>query len=137
VLPPTLTGRLIHVLGEVKTVRLSLVCLIAGYGGLALVRTILGIGFTQTAACFGGCMVRPVLTSMITKSASRTEQGSVLGISQSLMALAQIIGPVFSGILIERNLLSEWAILAGALCMVCLFLSLRAEPVASHETVES
>jgi MFS family permease len=125
VLPPTLTGRLIHVLGDVKTVRLSLVCLTAGYGGLALVRNVFGLGFTQTAASFGGCMARPVLTSMITKNAPRTEQGAVLGISQSLMALAQIVGPVFSGLLIEHNLLSEWAILAGLLCIACLFLTLR------------
>ncbi|HEY9684490.1 MAG TPA: MFS transporter [Oculatellaceae cyanobacterium] len=125
ILPVTLTGRLIRVLGDHKTVQLSLASLMVGYGMLGFVHGTFGLLVSCTLSSFGGGMLRPVLTSVITKCAPRTEQGAVLGVSQSLMSLAQILGPLFSGALIDRNMLVAWSFLAGAFCLAGLAFSAK------------
>ena len=62
---------------------------------------------------------------MITKCAPRSEQGVVLGGSQSLMSLAQIVGPLASGVLIDHRLLEVWSLLAGVLCLAGLAFSVK------------
>jgi MFS transporter, DHA1 family, tetracycline resistance protein len=124
VLPATLTGRLVKKLGEHKTMQLSLLCLMIGYGMLAFTRGIVGLAISCTFSTFGGSMLRPVLTSVITKHAPRSEQGAVLGVTQSLMSLAQVVSPLISGFLIGHEWLAAWSLLAGALCAVGFVFSL-------------
>jgi MFS family permease len=126
VLPVAFTGRLTRVLGEHRTVQLGLICLMAGYGMLGFIHGIPGIVVSCTFTAFGGGIVRPVLTSMITKCAPRSEQGAVLGVSQSLMSFAQVIAPVASGILIDHNMLVAWSLLAGVLCLFGFVFSVKA-----------
>ncbi len=52
---------------------------------------------------FGSANLRPSLTSLITIRASRHRQGMVIGLMQSLMAIAQIVAPVIAGFLIQAN----------------------------------
>jgi DHA1 family multidrug resistance protein-like MFS transporter len=125
VLPVALTGRLIKILGDHRTVQLSLLSLMLGYGMLGFVHGKFGLIISCTLSSFGGGMLRPVLTSIITKCAPKSEQGAVLGVSQSLMSLAQILGPLVSGALIDRNLLVAWSLVAGAFCLAGLAFSAR------------
>jgi MFS family permease len=92
---------------------------------LGFTHGIIGIVISCTLTAFGGGIVRPVLTSMITKCAPRSEQGAVLGISQSLMSFAQVIAPIASGVLIDHSMLIVWSLLAGVLCLVGLAFSVR------------
>jgi DHA1 family tetracycline resistance protein-like MFS transporter len=125
ILPVTLTGRLIRVLGDHKTVQLSLASLMVGYGMLGFVHGTVGLIVSCTLTSFGGGMLRPVLTSVITKCAPKSEQGAVLGVTQSLMSLAQILGPLLSGALIDRSMLLSWSLLAAAFCVAGLAFSAR------------
>ena len=124
-LPVTLTGKLTKILGDHRTVQLSLLSLMIGYGMLGFVHGTLGVIVSCTFSAFGGGMLRPVLTSVITKCAPRSEQGVVLGVSQSLMSLAQILAPLVSGALIDRELLVAWSLLAGLLCLAGLAFSIK------------
>jgi MFS family permease len=125
ILPVAFTGRLTRSLGDHRTVQLGLICLMVGYGMLGFTHGIIGIVISCTLTAFGGGIVRPVLTSMITKCAPRSEQGAVLGISQSLMSFAQVIAPIASGVLIDHSMLIVWSLLAGVLCLVGLAFSVR------------
>jgi DHA1 family tetracycline resistance protein-like MFS transporter len=58
--------------------------------------------------------LRPALTAQITHNSRRDEQGLVLGITQSLMSVAQIVAPVIAGYLIDRQLLTAWALVGAA-----------------------
>ena len=124
-MPVTIIGRLTKAIGDHRTVQLGLLSLLIGYGMLGFVHGITGIIISCTFSAFGGGTLRPVLTSVITKCAPRSEQGAVLGISQSLMSLAQVIAPMASGALIDRNMLLAWSLLAGALCLVGLAFSAK------------
>ena len=56
---------------------------------------------------------------------SRGEQGVVLGLNQSLMSVSQIVGPIVAGALIDRRLLTEWALLAGTVMLAGVASSVR------------
>ena len=64
---------------------------------LGLTHSIPMLVLAATVTAFGG-FIRPTLTSLITKAAPRSEQGSVLGLQQSLTSVAQIAAPPFAGI---------------------------------------
>ena len=72
-------------------------------------------------ASYGTGVLRPAVTSLITQRASRQEQGVVLGLTQSLTSVAQILAPLMSGFLIGREWLAAWALVAGGIAF-CGFL---------------
>ncbi len=81
--------------------------------------------WVSSLTSIGGAALRPALTSLITQKAGRREQGLIIGLTQSLMSIAQITTPVISGILIERRFLTSWAVWAGILCAFALFFQPR------------
>jgi predicted MFS family arabinose efflux permease len=62
---------------------------------------------------------------LVTRVAGRDEQGVVLGLTQSLTSVAQIVGPPLAGLLIEHGLLTTWGIAAAAVSAIGLLLALR------------
>ena len=70
----------------------------------------------------GGAGLRPALTSIITQQADRREQGVVIGLTQSLTSIAQIGAPLIAGAMITHHLLTLWAIWAGFVAFLALFL---------------
>ena len=81
------------------------------------------VGFTWTVpwllaaavlTWFGSGTLRPVLTSLITQKAGRSETGAVLGLTQSLNSVSQIVAPFLAGLLIQKGLLVAWAMFPAA-----------------------
>jgi MFS transporter, DHA1 family, tetracycline resistance protein len=119
---PTL-GRMVKRFGERALNRVGFLGYVAGYAVLAFTFSIpmLIVAATVTAI---GTLVRPTLTSLITQSAPREEQGVVLGLTQSLTSIGQICGPPLAGFLIQRGALSTWGLTAAAIAGVGLAMSL-------------
>ncbi len=109
-------GLLVRRFGERPLMTASLLACSAGYVLLAFAYTIPVLLISATVASFGG-ISRPVLTSLITQVATRREQGTVLGLTQSLTSVALIIGPLISGILIENRLLAASALVAAGVAL--------------------
>jgi DHA1 family tetracycline resistance protein-like MFS transporter len=118
-------GRLVKRFGEVRLTRAGFAALAASYSLLALVRRVPELLGSATLSSFGQGSLRPALTAQITQSSRRDEQGVVLGITQSLMSVAQISAPTLTGFLIGHELLAVWALMAGASAAVGLVLNLR------------
>jgi len=70
----------------------------------------------------GTGVLRPVLTSLITQKTSKDEQGTVLGLTQSLQSVASIAAPFCAGLLIEKGNLPGWALLAAVFSLAGLLL---------------
>ncbi len=99
-----LIGRLAKRFGEKKlllfgmaAVSLSLALIpvvgwVAGFAMLLPVSMLLAVG---------SGLVNPSLTSLLSRSVDKDEQGGALGIGQSLSALGRVIGPSVSGFLFE------------------------------------
>jgi MFS family permease len=108
-----LMGRLVKHFGERTLVAAGFLCMTVGYlvlggsGGVALLLV------ASTFASFGNAVLRPSLSSLVTQAAGRGEQGVVIGLTQSLMSVAQITAPPLAGMLIGARLLGTWAFVAA------------------------
>jgi MFS family permease len=120
-------GRLVKWLGEERMIIMGFVGCLLGYGGLALTHHVSGMLWTLGMSSVLGAGLRPSLTSAITQCAGKREQGVIIGLTQSLTSIAQIIAPIIGGALIQGQLLNEWSIWAGLLAGMALFVRLPAK----------
>ena len=125
-----LIGRLVKALGERRLVFLGFVAAAVGFFALGLTWAVWQLLLVATVQSFGTGVLRPALTSLITQAVSRHEQGTILGLNQSLVSVAQIIGPAISGFLIDRALLIPWAFTIGGVCLVALLVGPLVKPGA-------
>lgn len=123
VLQGGLIGRLVKVLGERRLALAGFMALVVGYMGLGLVTSIALLIVVSTITAFGNGVLRPALTSLITRQAASHEQGVVLGITQSMTSMASIVAPAAAGWLIGHNHMTLWATLAALLAGVGVVLS--------------
>ena len=123
-------GRLVKRFGERALNRTGFAAYAIGYAALAFCHSIPWLAVSMTGLVLGG-LVRPTLTSMITQRTSRDEQGVVLGLTQSLNSVSQIVGPPLAGLMIQHNLLSGWGLAISAVSMVGLVLASRPASVVA------
>ena len=50
---------------------------------------------------FGSGVVRPILTSKLTKAVKKEETGSLLGVNNALISIGQIITPILGGLILQ------------------------------------
>lgn len=114
-------GRLVKWIGERKVVRLGFLTAMGGYAAVGFTRTIAQLLCVSAVSSIGGAGLRPALTSLVTQKAGKREQGVIIGLTQSLMSIAQITAPIISGLLIDHRYLTTWAVWAGVLAGSALF----------------
>jgi MFS family permease len=119
-------GTLVKKFGEAALNRVGFIAYAVGYVLLGFTYSIPFLMFTATVVALGG-LIRPTLTSLITKAAPKSEQGSVLGLQQSLTSVAQIVGPPLGGFLIQHGALTTWGIAAAGITGLGLMLAIRAD----------
>ena len=117
-----LMGRLVKTFGEIALVRAGFLFAMLGLGALGFTHGIPLLLVVSAVASSGTGMVRPALTSLITQKAARSEQGVVLGLTQSLNSIAAIVAPAIAGLLIDHSLLATWAMLAAVISGIAIFL---------------
>jgi len=133
-------GRLVKWLGEKRVVQIGFISSFLGYAAIGFTHTIGQLLCVAAFANMGGAGLRPALTSLVTQKAGRREQGVIIGLTQSLMSIAQIIAPLISGLLIDtgdklhdQRFLTAWAVWAGVLAGLALFFQPR--KVVTHPAV--
>lgn len=109
-----LIGRLVKSFGERALVATGFACMAVGYAMLGASGALGLLLAASTFASIGNAVLRPALSSLVTQAAGRDEQGVVIGLTQSLMSVAQITAPPLGGLLIGRGLLGAWALVAAA-----------------------
>jgi MFS family permease len=125
-----LIGRLVKRFGDAKLVALGFVAAAVGYASLSVAETIPGLLAIAAVCTLGTGVLRPTLTSLVSQNVSRNEQGTALGLTQSLNSVAQIVGPLVAGALIDRGWLAAWALAAAASAALGLLLSARVPAAA-------
>ncbi len=91
-----------------------------GLGMIPYGQTFLGLAVIAVVLSFGTGALQPTLLSLISKSASETEQGFTLGINQSFSAFARVLGPLWGGFSFEY-LGYEFPFLTGAFFTMIIF----------------
>jgi MFS transporter, DHA1 family, tetracycline resistance protein len=117
-----LIGRLVKRFGEAKLTWAGFFMAAVGFSMLAFTYSIPLLLLVSAIASIGTGALRPALTSLITQKASRSEQGAVLGLNQSLMSISAIVAPFIAGLLIDHRLLAAWALGAAVVSAIGLFL---------------
>lgn len=127
-----MVGRLVKWLGEKRVVQVGFISSLIGDAAIGFTHTIGQLLWVAAFANVGGAGLRPALTSLVTQKAGKREQGVIIGLTQSLMSIAQITAPILSGILIDtadklhdQRFLTAWAIWAGLLAGLALFFQPR------------
>lgn len=129
-----LMGRLVKVLGERTMVWTGFFVSATNSAFLAAVYTMPQMLANATYGAYGGGVVRPAITSLISRRAGRRDQGVVLGLTQSITSVCQIVGPVIAGSLIDRGFLSTWALSCGAVAFCGMIAALRYKDSSAAET---
>lgn len=129
-------GRLVQWFGETRVIQIGFLTSLVGDIAIGFTRTIGQLLWVAGLANIGGAGLRPSLTSVITQRAGKREVGVVIGLTQSLMSVAQITAPIISGLLInaddkfhDQRFLTAWAVWAGLLAGAALFFGPRPTPV--------
>jgi MFS transporter, DHA1 family, tetracycline resistance protein len=115
-----LMGRLVKAFGESNLARTGFLCGLIGLAALGFTHSLPWLLVAVAVASSGTGIIRPTVTSMITQKAGRSEQGVILGLTQSLNSVSAIAAPALAGFLIDHSLLSTWAAVAGAICGIAL-----------------
>lgn len=123
-------GRLVKRFGEEALNRFGFASYVAGYAVLAFTHSIPMLIAAATITAFGQ-LIRPTLTSLITKVAPKGETGTVLGLQQSLTSIAQITGPPLAGLLIQHGALTAWGLVAASVTALGFALASRDSDTAS------
>lgn len=121
-----LIGRLVKRFGESALVHAGFIASIVGYSLLAASNGVPLLLVSATVSSFGQGVLRPTLIALITNQVDRGQQGTLLGLAQSLLSVAQITAPVIAGFLIGHGQLSAWALFSAALSAGGLWLGRRA-----------
>ena len=111
-------GPLVKGFGESRLVQMGFATMAVSFALLSGVHAIPYLLVAVALLTFGSAILRPSLTTLITKHTARHRQGMVIGQMQSLMSIAQIIAPAIAGALIQAQLLSMWAIAGSVFCLI-------------------
>jgi MFS family permease len=111
-------GRIVKRLGEEKLVLVGLASMAVGYALLSVTFGVPVLLVSVFLGAIGSAVVRPSATTLLTKSVGRTEQGAILGVNQSMTTIAQVIGPLVAGWLIQHRKLAAYGLAAGAFACV-------------------
>lgn len=109
--------------GDTWLVTVGFLTPLVGFTWLAFIYEVPSLIICAAVSALGNGSLRPALTSLITKTVPAEEQGNVLGLTQSLQSMSQIVAPSIAGFLIDHGLLAGWAFFAAAPNLVGLFLS--------------
>ncbi len=125
-------GRLVKKFGEAPIILAGFAATVVAYAILGATHTVAILLVVSTISAFGNGVLRPALTSQITQAVGRHEQGTALGISQSLGSIAMTLAPPTGGFLIGHDWLSAWAIVAAVVSAAGLGVAMaRKKPAAA------
>jgi MFS transporter, DHA1 family, tetracycline resistance protein len=130
-----LIGRMAQRLGEERLALLGFAAMAAGYCLLGAAYDLPVLLVLVAITAFGSAVTRPSITTLLTRSVGRNEQGTTLGVSQSLASVSQIVGPIAAGWLIERGQLAAYGLTAGAFAAAGVLIGLQKIPAG--EPLES
>jgi DHA1 family tetracycline resistance protein-like MFS transporter len=106
VIQGALIGKLVKRYGEptlviVGTLLFSASLFASPFIGPAL--GVIGIIVTGAVSAIGNALNAPTLTSLASKTASASEQGAIMGVTQSVASLARAVGPALAAFLIYSS----------------------------------
>lgn len=114
-----MTGPLTRLWGESFIIKVTLASTAIGFIGLSLANTYVSFLVAIGIFTLATALLTPAVTSLTSKRA-KMQQGITMGISNSFMSLARIIGPAFVGLVFDINI--EYPNWSSAIIMMAGFI---------------
>ena len=111
-------------LGEVKLVWLGTLTLMLGLAGIGLAAHLLSVAIAFIAmpmAALGFSALSPSLQALISRRTDPQKQGGILGVNQSVSAVARIFGPFFGNVVYDVGPAHAMPFWTGAVLMALGF----------------
>jgi len=118
-----LFGKLQPRFGERRLILFGLTCMTIGLAGMALARAAWVLYPAVTIVALGTGMSIPSLTALVSLRVSESGQGRLMGGTQTLLSLANIIGPMMAGISFELIAISAPYFFGSILSLCALFVA--------------
>jgi MFS transporter, DHA1 family, tetracycline resistance protein len=93
-----LVGRLVRRVGERRAALMGLGCLAAGLAAIPLAPSLPLLAVALALFAIGQGAAMPSVSSLISRTGTEADQGRLLGVSQSVSALARVVGPAMGGV---------------------------------------
>ncbi|UCH32501.1 MAG: MFS transporter, partial [Candidatus Bathyarchaeota archaeon] len=103
VLQGFIIGRLIKKVGEEKLLAFGPLLMFLGIITMTLIPNIGIFLFSLATMAFGNGILQTVVPSFISKRTPANEQGSLLGIAQSVSSISRVPGPIIGGFVVEAT----------------------------------
>ena len=123
-------------IGEKKLIIIGFITMGAGYFLVGEISTIPWLLAALILNTFGSAVLRPTITSAITKVVPRDQQGTILGVTQSLQSIAQVVAPLIGGYLIGNGDLSGWAWTCSSIAFVGMLIMIYQNKVLKRADSE-
>ncbi len=75
----------------------SMIFMIIGIGGLPFGYNFIGVAIISAISSFGTGSLQPIILGLISKEINQENQGRLLGLNQSISAMARVLGPIWGG----------------------------------------
>lgn len=134
VLQGGLLGRLVKRFGEARLASAGLAAAMIGYLTLGFAQTLVVLVAVATLVAFSNGVLRPVITSELTRRFERHEQGIALGIANSMNSLAMMLAPPTGGSLLERGWLVGWTLVPATTATLGLGIALLGRAIRTERT---
>jgi len=118
-----LIGRLVKRFGDKALVYSGFIAATIGYGALGFTYDWKILLLVSIFSSYGTGVLRPAITSLVTQAGGRHEQGTLLGLTQSITSVCQIVAPLIAGVLITHGWLAAWALVIAGTTAVGIFSS--------------
>lgn len=116
--------------GELNLIRGGLIAFALGMAPMASFASLTMLLATLALLSLGYGFVSPSVASLISKRTEQHQQGEVLGLNQSALALARICGPVAAGLVYQRRGAPVAYFGGGLVAIIALLVTLGIEPAS-------
>ena len=106
--------------GEPAILSVGLLLFALSLFGIAFSSSVAALAVTMTVLAIGNGMMRPPNVGLISLLTPANEQGSAMGVTNSIASLGRILGPVIGGLFYERCGKSSPFVFAGCLAFLAL-----------------
>jgi predicted MFS family arabinose efflux permease len=124
VIQTVLIARLLRTWSEDRVLKTGIVAMIVSMVSIALSIDYLFVFAALIFLAYGTGVSRPILTSKLTNSVTKTETATVLGVNNSLTSVAHILTPIVGGYIIQY-LPSQTLPISSALFFLSILFFLR------------
>lgn len=115
-----LTGSLTRRWGEAALIRVSLLGSAVGFVLMLQAESFLAVLPTVSFFVTSNALLRPAISSLISRRTTTSGQGVAMGLNNSFMSLGRVAGPTWAGFVFDVNL--SYPYYTGALVMLVGFL---------------